>query len=69
MQTTVNVSGMTCQHCVRSVTEELGELDGVDNVDVELVPGGVSHVVVTASRELSDEEVAEAVEDAGYSIG
>jgi copper chaperone len=69
VQTTVNVSGMTCQHCVRSVTEELGELDGVERVDVDLVPGGVSPVVVTASRELGDEEIAEAVEEAGYSIG
>lgn len=68
MQTTVNVSGMTCQHCVRSVTEELTELDGVESVDVDLVAGGVSPVVVTASRELSREEITEAVEEAGYSV-
>lgn len=68
MQTTVNVSGMTCRHCVMSVTEELTELDGVEAVDVDLVAGGVSPVVVTASRELSPEEIAEAVEEAGYSV-
>lgn len=68
MQTTVNVSGMTCQHCVMSVTEELTELDGVESVDVDLVAGGVSPVVVTASRELSDQEIREAVEEAGYSV-
>lgn len=68
MQTTVNVSGMTCQHCVLSVTEELTELDGVESVDVDLVAGGTSPVVVTSSRELSDEEIAEAVAEAGYSI-
>lgn len=68
MQTTVHVSGMTCQHCVRSVTEELTALDGVESVDVDLVAGGVSPVVVTASRELGQEEITEAVEEAGYSL-
>lgn len=68
MQTTVNVSGMTCGHCVMSVTEELSELAGVESVDVELVAGGVSPVTVTSSRELGDDEIEEAVEDAGYSV-
>jgi len=32
VDTTVNISGMTCGHCVASVTEELQELDGVQEV-------------------------------------
>lgn len=68
MQTTVNVSGMTCGHCVMSVTEELTELEGVESVDVELVAGGVSPVVVTSARELSKDEIEGAVEEAGYSV-
>jgi len=68
VQTTVNVSGMTCGHCVMSVTEELSELAGVESVDVELVAGGVSPVTVTSSRELGDDEIKEAVEEAGYSV-
>lgn len=68
MQTTVNVSGMTCGHCVMSVTEELTELAGVESVDVDLVAGGVSPVLVTATRELGDDELREAVEEAGYSV-
>lgn len=68
MQTTVNVSGMTCGHCVMSVTEELTELAGVESVDVDLVAGGVSPVVVTSSRELSADEVEAAVEEAGYTV-
>lgn len=68
MKTTVNVSGMTCGHCVASVTEELTELEGVESVDVALVAGGVSPVTVTSSRELSDQEIAGAVEEAGYSV-
>lgn len=68
MQTTVNVSGMTCGHCVMSVTEELTELEGVESVDVDLVAGGVSPVVVTSTRELSEDELREAVEEAGYTV-
>ncbi|GAA1769803.1 heavy-metal-associated domain-containing protein [Kocuria aegyptia] len=68
MQTTVNVSGMTCGHCVMSVTEELTGLEGVESVDVDLVAGGVSPVVVTSTRELSEDEIEKAVEEAGYSV-
>jgi copper chaperone len=68
VQTTVNVSGMTCGHCVTSVTEELTELEGVESVDVDLVAGGVSPVVVNSSRELSADEIEKAVEEAGYSV-
>jgi copper chaperone CopZ len=68
VQTTVNVSGMTCGHCVMSVTEELTELEGVESVDVDLVAGGVSPVVVTSTRELSEDEIGKAVEEAGYSV-
>ena len=68
MQTTVNVSGMTCGHCVMSVTEELSELEGVESVDVDLVAGGGSPVVVTSVRELSGAEIARAVEEAGYRV-
>ncbi len=68
MQTTVNVSGMTCGHCVLSVTEELTELEGVESVDVDLVAGGVSPVVLTSTRELSEDEIKEAVEEAGYTV-
>ena len=68
MQTVINVSGMTCGHCVAAVTEELTALEGVQAVDVDLVAGGVSPVTVTAERELSPSEVQEAVEEAGYSI-
>ena len=68
MKTTVNVSGMTCRHCVLSVTEELGELPGVQAVDVDLVAGGVSPVTVTSSRALGDGEIRDAVAEAGYSV-
>lgn len=56
------VSGMTCGHCVSSVTEEVTDLAGVLGVDVDLEAG---RMVVT-SRGVSDYAVLEAVTEAGY---
>ena len=47
VSTTVNVSGMTCGHCVSSVSEELEALAGVEKVDVDLNSGGISTVTIT----------------------
>lgn len=66
--TTLRVTGMTCGHCVKAVTEELTAVDGVDAVNVELVAGGTSSVVVTASREIPTEALAAAVDEAGYEL-
>ena len=54
------VSGMTCQHCVASVTEEVTELAGVQEVDVDLATGRL-HVV----GEVTPEQVQAAVAEAG----
>ena len=62
------VAGMTCEHCVASVTEELSALDGVAGVAVDLRPGALSTVVVSASRPLGGDEVRAAVEEAGYTL-
>jgi len=62
---TFAVTGMTCDHCVRAVTEELQALAGVTQVSVDLHPGGASHVTVDAEREVADAEVAEALDEAG----
>lgn len=66
--TTVLVEGMTCGHCVSSVTEELTALEGVSDVSVDLVKGGSSPVTITSSRPLETAEVSEAVAEAGYSV-
>ncbi|MDH6238607.1 heavy metal-associated domain-containing protein [Cryobacterium sp. CG_9.6] len=66
METTVNISGMTCAHCVGSVTEELTAIEGVENVDVELNAGGVSRATITSNTEINPEQISEAVADAGY---
>lgn len=59
------VSGMTCGHCVASVTEEVGALDGVSEVEVDLASG---RVTVTSSRPLPVAEVQAAVDEAGYQL-
>ncbi|WP_448630806.1 heavy-metal-associated domain-containing protein [Cellulomonas soli] len=66
--TTFTVDGMTCGHCVGSVTSELSALPGVTDVRVELVAGGSSPVVVTSDAPLADEALAAAVVEAGYAI-
>ncbi|MGC5049111.1 heavy-metal-associated domain-containing protein [Micrococcus porci] len=64
--TTLKIAGMTCGHCVASVQEEIGELDGVTAVDVDLTAGGVSTATVTSESELDPVQLRAAVEDAGY---
>jgi copper chaperone len=65
MTQTWTVSGMTCEHCVASVTEEVAELPGVQRVDVVLESGALT---VDAEPPLSDDDVREAVEEAGYQL-
>lgn len=47
--TTVLVEGMTCQHCVGSVSTELMKLEGVTGVEVELRSGGASTVAMAST--------------------
>lgn len=67
-QTEIKISGMTCGHCVASVTEELKELDGVQDVDVLLNANGISTATVTATGKLSEASLREAIDDAGYTV-
>ena len=64
-RTTVNVTGMTCEHCANAVTEELRALSGVLAVDVTVSSGKVT---ITSDRELGGVEIAGAVDEAGYSL-
>lgn len=58
------VTGMTCGHCVASVTEEISELEGVDAVDVDLASGRAT----VTGEDVSDDAVRAAVREAGYDI-
>lgn len=62
---TYRVQGMTCDHCVRTVSGALGALAGVREVRVDLA-GGIA--TVTADQPLDDADVRTAVEEAGYEL-
>jgi copper chaperone len=64
-QSTYTVTGMTCGHCVASVTEEISEIDGVTDVAVDLPTGAVT---VTSDQALDQAQVRAAVEEAGYRL-
>jgi copper chaperone CopZ len=63
--TTYTVTGMTCAHCVASVTEEVQELPGVDQVEVSLEDGTLR---LTSSGPLDEAAVRGAVAEAGYAL-
>lgn len=65
METVYTVKGMTCGHCVSAVSSEIGKLDGVNGVTVDLATGAVT---VTSAAPLAVEAVAAAVEEAGYEL-
>jgi len=63
--TVITVSGMTCSHCVRAVESEIGSLQGVSAVDIDLESG----TVTIAGDPLPDPEaLRRAVDDAGYQL-
>jgi copper chaperone len=66
--TTLHVVGMTCEHCVKAVTDELSTLDGVRSVSVDLVAGGTSSVVVQSDHPLDRVQLDAAVDEAGYEL-
>jgi copper chaperone CopZ len=62
------VTGMTCGHCVAAVTDEVNALPGVENVTVDLHPGGTSTVSVASSAPLDAAAVRAAIDEAGYQL-
>jgi copper chaperone len=62
---TYTVTGMTCDHCSRSVSAEASAIAGVTAVDVDLATGKVA---VTSEQPISTDKIREAVEEAGYTL-
>jgi formate dehydrogenase gamma subunit len=65
MPSTVKVKGMSCQHCVMSVTKALGQLEGIKNVQVDLAKGEVRF---DNSKEIASNRIEKAISDAGYEV-
>jgi copper chaperone len=61
---TYTVEGMSCDHCVKAITGEVTQLDGVDAVAVDLSAGTVS----VSGDDVDDAAVAAAIDEAGYTV-
>lgn len=59
------VQGMTCGHCVSSVTTEIGRIEGVTGVDVDLATGNVS---ISSAGPIPDAAVEAAIDEAGFEV-
>jgi copper ion binding protein len=64
-ENTYTVQGMTCGHCVNSVTEEVGAVAGVRQVDVDLPTG---RLTVSSDVDVPEADIRAAVEEAGYQL-
>ncbi len=62
---TIKIAGMSCEHCVKRVTKALEGLPGVKNVKVSLEKG---EATFEAPPELTLEEIAKAISEAGYQV-
>ena len=65
MQTTLKIEGMMCKHCQKHVHDALAKMDGVTNVEVSLENNSAT---VTATREISLDDFAKVIDDAGYEL-
>jgi copper chaperone len=65
MASMLKVKGMSCNHCVMSVTKALGKLEGLQNVKVDLQKGEVSF---DNTKALGSEKIEKAITDAGYEV-
>ncbi|PAE09198.1 copper-binding protein [Terribacillus saccharophilus] len=66
MEMTLQVNGMTCGHCEKAVKGALGELEGIQGVDVDLASGKVD--VVYDDTFVTKNEMKEAIEEQGYDV-
>lgn len=62
----LNIDGMTCQGCVRSVKQALQSLKGVDNVAVDLAQG--TAVIDYQENTVNQQQCIEAIENAGFDV-
>lgn len=65
VKTSIKVAGMTCQHCVNSVTEEVSNLPGVLSVNIDLAAGNVE---IESETDLVIKDLEAAVQEAGYEV-
>jgi copper ion binding protein len=65
MLSAIKVKGMSCQHCVMSVKKALGQLEGIENVEIDLARGEVRF---DNQKEIASSRIEKAISDAGYQV-
>ncbi|MEK4486271.1 copper chaperone CopZ [Psychrobacillus sp. FSL H8-0484] len=65
-QVTLNVQGMSCGHCVNAVESNVGKLDGVEQVKVNLESGKVD--VSFDDEKVTVEKIKDTIDDQGYDV-
>jgi copper chaperone len=66
MMRTINIKGMSCQHCVKAVTKALSEITGIKDVQVDLARG---EAAFDEARPIDQELLRERIKQAGYELG
>ena len=62
---TIKISGMSCNHCVMAVTKVLNEIQGIENLQIDLNKGEASFYERTT---VDMKDVRERIEKAGYQV-
>lgn len=65
-KTTLNVTGMSCGHCVKTIEDNVGKLDGVKSVQVNLEDGTVD--VDFESNQVDVKKISDTIEDQGFDV-
>jgi Cu+-exporting ATPase len=65
MKTKINIDGMTCMHCVKTVTEKLNDLEGISSTTVNLEE---KHAIVNSDSPVDEALVTQVITDAGYKV-
>ena len=63
---TLNVEGMSCGHCVNAIESSVKELNGVEQVKVQLAEGTVEVTIDSSAVTLKD--IVAVIEDQGYDV-
>jgi copper chaperone len=61
----IKIKGMSCNHCVMSVTKALGSIPGIKSLKVDLVKG---EATFENTQDVARAAIRQAVEDAGYTV-
>ncbi len=59
------VPDISCEHCVRAITDELTRIDGLQVVNIDRA---TKEVVVRYDDSVTEDEIITGIEDAGYEV-